>query len=214
MTRPAPPRLAPAEYIQTSVTGNKVSRRAVIYGAANIVLGGKCVIHHNAVLRGDLKRVVHARSGDEGGPASSSVVIVMGRYGLLQDACILRPPYKTHQGYVLRRSAPLTSSQFSFFPLRIGDHVCIGHGSVVEAAQIGSHVEIGANCVIGRMAILRDCSVVLDGAVVAPNTVVPSMCVFGGSPARLVGHLPESFRETSERESRAYYYGFSERGPA
>lgn len=32
--------------------------------------------------------------------------------------------------------------------MKIGDHVHIGAGSVVEAATIGSHVEIGKNCVI------------------------------------------------------------------
>lgn len=32
--------------------------------------------------------------------------------------------------------------------MKIGDHVHIGAGSVVEAAAIGNHVEIGKNCII------------------------------------------------------------------
>lgn len=32
--------------------------------------------------------------------------------------------------------------------MKIGDHVHIGAGTVVEAATIGNNVEIGKNCVI------------------------------------------------------------------
>lgn len=49
---------------------------------------------------------------------------------------IARPPYKTYRG------------NFNYYPMKIGDHVHIGSGSVVEAATIGNHVEIGKNCVI------------------------------------------------------------------
>lgn len=49
-----------------------------------------------------------------------------------------RPPYKTYRG------------NFNYYPMKIGDYVHIGAGSVVEAATIGSHVEIGKNCVIVR----------------------------------------------------------------
>lgn len=32
--------------------------------------------------------------------------------------------------------------------MKIGDHVTIGEGSIVQAAVIGSFVQIGKNCVI------------------------------------------------------------------
>lgn len=51
---------------------------------------------------------------------------------------IARPPYKTYRG------------NFNYYPMKIGDHVHIGAGSVVEAATIGNNVEIGKNCVIVR----------------------------------------------------------------
>ena len=35
--------------------------------------------------------------------------------------------------------------------MKIGDHVTIGEGSIVEAATIGSFVHIGKNCVIVRI---------------------------------------------------------------
>lgn len=36
----------------------------------------------------------------------------------------------------------------NYYPVKIGDFVTIGAGSIVEAAQIGSCVEIGKNCII------------------------------------------------------------------
>jgi serine acetyltransferase len=39
--------------------------------------------------------------------------------------------------------------------MKIGDHVHIGAGTVVEAATIGNHVEIGKNCVIVRAVSLN-----------------------------------------------------------
>ena len=44
---------------------------------------------------------------------------------------VIRPPFKKFQKGV------------AFFPLHIGDHVMIGEGTVVNAAQVGSYVNIG-----------------------------------------------------------------------
>lgn len=42
---------------------------------------------------------------------------------------------------------------FNHYPVKIGDHVHIGEGSVVEAAQIGNCVTIGKNCIIVRFTL-------------------------------------------------------------
>lgn len=39
---------------------------------------------------------------------------------------------------------------YSYYPMKIGDHVFVGEGTVVEAALIGSYVHIGKDCVIVR----------------------------------------------------------------
>lgn len=106
-----------------------------------------------------------------------------------------RPPYKTYRG------------NFNYYPMKIGDHVHIGANSVVEAAQIGNHVEIGKNCVIvrfrsnlfrqgtqrktlkGKFTIIKDCAKIADNTIVPPNTVVPALALFSGSPG-LVSTLP------------------------
>ncbi|KAJ1853445.1 hypothetical protein GGH12_005075 [Coemansia sp. RSA 1822] len=175
-----------SEFVETE-TGNKVSRSARISGGNNIVLGGKTIVHHKCTIRGDLRR-----SG-QGHQAS----VLIGRFCSLGPSCVIRPPYKTYKGV------------FSYYPLKIGDHVEIGSNTIVEAAGIGSHVKIGANCVIGRFVFIKDCCVIEDGAVIAPNTVVPSYShVKGGPPARVVARLPESTREVVEAQSKDTYAKF------
>jgi dynactin 5 len=85
--------------------------------------------------------------------------------------------------------------------MKIGDHVHIGANSVIEAATIGNHVEIGKNCVIvralsngslvgkvlihlnqGKFTIIKDCAKITDNTIVPPNTVIPALALFSGSP--------------------------------
>ncbi|CRJ94507.1 hypothetical protein BN1708_017041, partial [Verticillium longisporum] len=68
-------------------------------------------------------------------------------------------------------------------PLRLGDHVFVGQGTVVQAATVGSHVYIGHGAVIGEFAIIKDYVRVLEGSVVPPNMVIPSFSIVGGQPA-------------------------------
>ncbi|EUC56477.1 dynactin Arp1 p25 subunit [Rhizoctonia solani AG-3 Rhs1AP] len=140
--------------------GNKVSRRATIAGPQNIILGGKTIIASGAIIRGDLRRT----------GSGSAVVISLGRYCLISEQCIMRPPYKTYRG------------NFNYYPMKVGDHVHIGANTVVEAATIGNHVDIGKNCVIGKFTIIKDCAKIEDNSIVPPNTVIPALARFGGSP--------------------------------
>ncbi|KAF8963667.1 trimeric LpxA-like protein [Flammula alnicola] len=164
-----------AEFIETD-TGNKVSRRATIAGPQNIILGGKTIISSGAIIRGDLRRT---------GPGHA-VVISLGRYCLVGEGCVMRPPYKTYRG------------NFNYYPMKVGDHVHIGANTIVEAAQIGNHVEIGKNCVI----------VYRDNTIIPPNTVVPALSLFAGSPGRFSEDLPESTQEMVEAQTKQYYTRF------
>lgn len=69
-------------------TGNKVSKKSTIIGSQNIVLGGKTIIQTGAVIRGDLRR---AGTGH-------AMVVAIGKYCLLGEGCVIRPPYKTYKG--------------------------------------------------------------------------------------------------------------------
>ncbi|KAJ5668751.1 Dynactin subunit 5 [Penicillium macrosclerotiorum] len=180
-----PPKVAKGEYIETD-TGNKISRRSQIHGTQHIILGGKTVIQAEAVIRGDLYRLPStAASTDPNNPSpqpnTPSVAITVGRYSYISKSAVLRPPSRIHRGV------------HSFYPLKIGDHVFVGESAVVEAASLGNHVHVGAGAMVGSMAIIKDFSVVLDGAVVSPGMIVPSWCVVGGQPARIVGEVGEGY---------------------
>ena len=118
---------------------------------------------------------------------------------LLSDAIYIsscgsfRPPYKTYRG------------AFNYYPMKVGDYVHIGANTIVEAATIGNHVEIGKNCVIvnafslfhflrfsrmrlvfllpqGKFTIIKDCAKIADNSIIPPNTVIPALTLFAGSP--------------------------------
>ncbi|KAI9812910.1 MAG: hypothetical protein M1827_004428 [Pycnora praestabilis] len=169
------PKPSRGEYIETD-TGNKVSRRSQITGTQNIILGGKTVIQADCTIRGDLVRTLPFSSSKDGTPTkpSSNVAVSIGRYCFLSKSSTLRPPSKLHHGV------------FSYYPLKIGDHVFVGEGAVLEAAVVGNYVSIGKGAVVGKFAILRDWVKVLEGAVVPGGMVVPTGSVVGGRPARVV----------------------------
>ncbi|KAG8986549.1 hypothetical protein FRB90_003923 [Tulasnella sp. 427] len=185
MSLQPPIRYNKAEYIETD-TGNKVSRRATIAGPQNIILGGKTIISGSAIIRGDLRRT---------GPGHA-VVISLGRYCLVGEGCVLRPPYKTYRG------------NFNYYPMKIGDFVHIGANTIVEAATIGNCVEIGKNCVIGKFTMIKDCAKIADNTIIPPNTIIPSLAHFAGSPGQFVEDLPESTQEMVEIQTKAYYNRF------
>ncbi|KAF4119994.1 dynactin 5 [Geosmithia morbida] len=206
-------RQARGEYIETD-SGNKVSRKANLQGTQNIMLGGKAVIQPEVMIRGDLVRTAPSTSssssssggGGSGGAAAgaagaaaaagggggggsaapkaptapaNTTAVAIGRYCFLAKGALLRPPGRMYRG------------SFTYMPLRMGDHVFVGQGSVVQAATVGSHVHIGRGCTVGQFAIIKDCVRILDGTVIPPNMVIPSFSIVGGQPARLLGELPE-----------------------
>ncbi|RSH87281.1 hypothetical protein EHS25_003190 [Saitozyma podzolica] len=187
-------------YIETD-TGNKVSRKAVVTGAQNIILGGKSVIQTGAILRGDLQRA----------QAGHHVVISMGRYCLVGEGTVIRPPGKMYKG------------AFTFYPVKISDFVHIGPNCIVEAAQIGGGVEIGEGSIIfssvsgssakgvmirGKFVIIKDLAVIRPGTVIPEATVVPSMSIWEGNPGRIVGTLPETYQDTVEARCKSIYQRF------
>jgi len=172
------PKQVKGEYIETD-TGNKVSRKSNILGSQNIILGGKTIIQADCTVRGDLRRA--AAPGQHG-----NVAIAIGRYCFLARSCVLKPPGKTNRG------------TFSFYPMKLGDHVFVGEGAVVEAAVVGSMVHIGANSVIGKFSIIKDCVRIEEGTVVAPNTIIPPYSRVAGRPGVVVEELPETAHENLE----------------
>ncbi|TQV95364.1 hypothetical protein V2A60_009598 [Cordyceps javanica] len=183
-------RPAKGDYIETD-TGNKVARKAVLVGTQNIVLGGKTVIQPDVMIRGDLVRTAPSSSSSSStssssGAATSNTAVAIGRYCFLSRGVVLRPPGRMYKG------------AYTYMPLRLGDHVFVGSGSVVQAASVGSHVSIGRGCTVGEFAILKDYVKVLDGAVIPAFAVIPSFSIVAGQPARVVGEIPEGGHDEFE----------------
>lgn len=195
-----------SEYISTD-TGNKVARRSQLHGTQHIILGGRAVIQPQVCIRGDLTRLPHppatpstaSTTQGQAQPQTQtqtqtqtqnqpSVSVSIGRYSFISSTAVLRPPWKLLRG-ILTYSA-----------LRVGEHVFVGPGAVVEAASIGDRAVIGEGSVVGRFAILKEGCMVLAGAVVPAGMVVPSGAVVGGRPARLVGELGDGWEGVDLRE--------------
>ncbi|KAL4864676.1 hypothetical protein BDV12DRAFT_205606 [Aspergillus spectabilis] len=189
-----PIKAAKGEYIETD-TGNIVSRRSQIHGTQHIALAGKSVIMADAVIRGDLFRNTSASDPASTPPAPSgkepetrsksqsqsqsqgNIAISIGRYTFISRSSILRPPSR------------LRNNIHTYSTLHIGSYVFVGERSVIEAARVEDYVTIGKDVVVGSLAILKERCQVLDGAVVPGGMVVPSHCVVGGQPARIVGEV-------------------------
>lgn len=140
-------------YIQTD-SGNLISRSSSILGSSNIILGGKTIIQPNVIIRGDLRRATSS---------TNVVVVAIGKYSYLANHVVIRPGNKSYKGSSTSVLSPPTpphanqptpSSVFSYYPVKIGDYVSIGQGSIIEAAQIGNGVQIGNNCIIVRVSFL------------------------------------------------------------
>jgi len=172
------------DYIETGM-GNKISKKAMLGGSNNILLGGKTIIQDNCVVRGDLRRVQGQVS-----------VVKAGQYCFFSENTVIRPAPRTAQG------------QFGTVPVQIGDYVFVGEGTIVEAAAIGSYVRIGKNCVIGKNTVLKDCCEIADDTVVPPNSVIPSFCLYGGVPSRLIDDLPECTQEHFETLAKERFANF------
>ncbi|KAI1840756.1 hypothetical protein JX265_012959 [Neoarthrinium moseri] len=174
------------EWIETD-TGNKVNRKANLIGTQHIMLGGKTVIMPDAMIRGDLARTATSAAG---GPPGSNTAVFIGRYCFLSKGCCLRPPGRIYKG------------AFTYMPLRLGDHVFIGEGSIVQAATVGSHVHIAKDVVVGEFAIIKDYVRIMEGTIIPANMVIPSFSIVAGQPARIIGEVPEGGHEAFELRER------------
>lgn len=56
-----------------------------------VIVVGKTIIQPGVIVRGDLRR-----SG--AGSSGSAVVVAVGKYCVLGEGSVIRPPYKTYKG--------------------------------------------------------------------------------------------------------------------
>jgi carbonic anhydrase/acetyltransferase-like protein (isoleucine patch superfamily) len=104
--------------------------------------------------------------------------IEIGRATNIQDGCVLHVSH---------------DSEFEpgGHPLRIGDHVTVGHRAVLHACTVGDFCLVGIGSVVLDGAILQPRVLLGAGSVVTPGKVLEGGCLWLGSPARRVRPLRE-----------------------
>jgi len=163
--------------------GNRISKKSVLCGPDKICVLGKTIIEPGTIIRGDL------------------AAVTVGQNCIIGERVVLRAPDQFFKGGVVS------------IPITIGEFCIIEQDTVVQAASIGSCVRIGKNCIIGKRCLIKDCVEVLDNSIVAPGTVIAPFSVYGGSPARFIRKLPESFPIVWMEHVRAYYRHFKSHRP-
>ncbi len=133
------------------------------------VIGENCFIAENATVLGDVEISDHSAVFFGVVMRGDLAKIRIGSYTNIQDNCVVH----------LSRNVPTT----------IGNHVTVGHSSVLHGCTIGD------NCLIGIK------SVIMDHAEIGENTIVGAMTFIGngkkfppgvlivGTPARVVRTL-------------------------
>ncbi len=87
-----------------------------------------------------------------------------------------------------------------FNPTTIGDHVTVGHNSVLHACEIGDRTAIGMGAVVLTGAKIGNDCVIGAGSVVTENAIVPDNSLVLGVPGKVV-------KEVSDRMKEAFMIG-------
>lgn len=71
-------------------------------------------------------------------------------------------------------------------PMRIGNHVTIGHNAIIHCAEIGDGCLIGMGAVLLAGAVIGRNCIIGAGAVVKEGAVVPDNTLMAGVPAKAI----------------------------
>lgn len=110
--------------------------------------------------------------------------IEIGRWTNIQDGCLLHVEIGV--------------------PVRVGDHVTVGHGAVIHGATIGDRCLVGMKAVILTGAQIGAECIVGAGALVPEGKVIPPRSLVLGVPARVVREVRDE--EVAEMVQHAEGY--------
>lgn len=147
----------------------RLHKTAFLHSAATVIgdvsVGERSSVWPGAVIRGDF----------------SSVRI--GRYTCIQDNA------------VIHSSDIYEGETVEYLPVKVGDHVVVGHGALLHGCTIASNCIVGAGSIVFNGARVGGGSLVGMGSVVLANVKVPPRTVVVGIPARPLRNLTsEEFR--------------------
>ena len=78
------------------------------------------------------------------------------------------------------------------FPMKIGEHVSIGHQAMLHGCTIGDGALIGIQAVVLNGAVIGEQSLVGAGALVTEGKQFPPRSLILGAPAKVVRELTEA----------------------
>ena len=78
-----------------------------------------------------------------------------------------------------------------FSDLIIGNHVTIGHGSIIHGAKIGDHVLIGMHTVLDTLSEVEDFCMIGAFSMVKDHFKIPERSLAIGIPAKIIRPLKE-----------------------
>jgi len=135
----------------------RVASSAFVHPAATVI-GDVVIGEHSSVWPGAVVRGDFAK-------------IEIGDYVCVQDNAVIRP-------------ADVYNKGVRYLPVKVGNHVIIGHNSLLHGCTVRDNCVVGAGAIVFNGAKLRSGTLVGMGAVVLANVVVPSRTIVVGIPAR------------------------------
>ena len=89
-------------------------------------------------------------------------------------------------------------------PVKIGDHVTVGHNAVIHGCSIGDYVLVGIGAIVLSGAEIEGPSIIGAGAVVREDTKIPSHSLSVGVPASIIRRLRKQDIEKMKRKGEEY----------
>ena len=92
----------------------------------------------------------------------------------------------------------------SRYPVDVGDHVTIGHSSIIHGCTIGNNTLIGMGSIIMNGAKIGNNCIIGAGSLVTEGKVIPDDSVAYGRPAKIIRkvseeHLVDALMEEIEK---------------
>ena len=76
----------------------------------------------------------------------------------------------------------------------IGEHVTIGHASILHNCTIKDWVVIGMGAIVSDYAVVEEWAAIGEGAVVRNRQEIPEGGIAVGVPAKVIGETSEEYR--------------------
>lgn len=86
------------------------------------------------------------------------------------------------------------------YGVTVGNHVTIGHRSVLQGCTVQDEAVIGAGVLVMEGASIGSGALIFPGSVVARGTVIPPNSMFMGIPGKIVSNL--KYEEVSEMKKK------------